>query len=698
MLPTQSARALGAGAFATLGAAMAEWMFARPRPVGLLAHLVGVDALFVIPVACALALAAPTIADVVARAREDPERRASAWLLALVPGAAAAGIVVHALSMWILGETANRTLGGLVLTLGALGAMGLGAIVAAAAARAFARLHLRLGTALGILGAIAIGLAVAGGWVLRRSLAEVDPALFRAPAGLLVGAFAGFFVVRRAAVAVLLTVGTLLAFAWPVLRLHADAPSRRAMEASCPMGAALARRESRSFDRDRDGHATRLLGGDCDDGDRSIHPGARERPGDGVDQDCSGRDLADAPRGHGRSDRATSRSSSQGTSLASLPVGLSVVLVTIDTLRWDRVGAWGYQRPTTPNLDALAARGMRFEWAYAQGPNTKSSVPSLLTGLYFSEVHRTEELWAKILPRNVFFTEILAEAGVHTAAFTAHSYLSQGNGFGQGFEHFDGSVWVGRTVFAEETAHLVVDAAVAHLQARPVGRPFFFWIHLFDAHFPYSEHEGIDFGQAESDLYDGEVAFADRHLGRLVAAVEASPHADRTAIVVHSDHGEGLGEHGYVRHGLEVFDDIMRVPMVVALPGARPGVYRSRAVSNLDLAPTILEAMGQGVPERMQGESLLPIVRGDLERGHAPVMGEMVLDRTHTPRKIWVDLPWKLHRAEWLQYELLFDVVADPRETRDLLGDRPEEARRLADALTGHLATRVREVRAVEER
>jgi arylsulfatase A-like enzyme len=687
VLPRESARALGAGAFGVLGAAIGEWVLATPRPGLLVFHLLGIDALLFIPLAALAAVVAPGAAEAWRRAQSD--RRAGPWLLASLAGAFVAAAGLFAVSLVIQSRAANRTLAAIAVAAGSLVAAAVGAFAAAASRRLLARLGLDLQRSLGVAAGVLCASAAAGAVVLRGAIAEMDSALLHAPLGAIAFSFVGGIVVRRGAIAGPLALGFVLSFAIPLLALEGDPASRRALEPGCPFASTLLRVEARPLDRDRDGYAWLLGGGDCDDANRHVYPGAREVPMDRVDQDCDGRDLElppPAPRPPPAPPVAPARI------VPDRP--LSVLLVTIDTLRADHVGAYGYRRATTPNLDALAAQGTRFEWAYAQGPNTKSSIPSVLSGLYFSELRRTDDLWADIDPANLFFTEILQAAGVHTAAFVSHSYLAPHSGMDQGFDLFDGSAWKGRTVYGEETANRVADRTIAHLATIPPGQRFFVWAHLFDAHFPYAVHEGTpSFGDDEAALYDGEVAFADHHLGRILAALDHSPHAGSTMVVVHSDHGEGLGEHGYVRHGVEVFDDIMRVPMVIRVPGAPPGVYRGAAVANIDLAPTVLDAVDLPVPDAMHGVSLLPMARGDLARPHPPVLGEMPLDHTHTPRKIWIDWPYKLHRAEWLHYELLFDLSVDPGETHDVLAERPTVARLLSNALTAYLATEVHEHR-----
>jgi arylsulfatase A-like enzyme len=208
--------------------------------------------------------------------------------------------------------------------------------------------------------------------------------------------------------------------------------------------------------------------------------------------------------------------------------------------------------------------------------------------------------------------------------------------------------------------------------------PIFLWVHLFDAHERYLEHAGIKFGRGRSGAYDGEVAFVDRQLGALLDAVAASPRAARTAWIVHGSHGEAFSEHAFVGHGAELYEEVVRVPLVIALPAVSQGSrYQVDAVSTLDIAPTAL-ALGGAPADGVAGASLVPILEGDLGRRH----GRPVYIRS-AKRAVVIDWPLKLMKFERARKDrlLLFDLGADPGELKDLTPTRGEDLQRLGALL-----------------
>ena len=202
--------------------------------------------------------------------------------------------------------------------------------------------------------------------------------------------------------------------------------------------------------------------------------------------------------------------------------------------------------------------------------------------------------------------------------------------------------------------------------------PLFLWLHLFDPHDDYLEHEGIDHGRSSSDRYDGEIQFADAQLGKLVAAVEKGGRMDRTAWLVHGSHGEAFGEHGKDHHGSDVYEEQVRVPFVLAIPGAKPRRFDERPVSNADVVPTLL-ALAGAATEGLEGVSLLPVARGE------SIDRRAVLSFANR-RVAVVEWPLKLRvfrRGSGKDRLLLFDLAKDPGETKDLSSERNDDLRRL---------------------
>ncbi len=355
---------------------------------------------------------------------------------------------------------------------------------------------------------------------------------------------------------------------------------------------------------------------------------------------------------------------------------LNLLLVTIDTLRADRLGCYGYSKIETPNLDALAARGVLFENAVAQTPLTPSSHASMFTGMY-PHVHGVRNSGGFVLQSSsTTLAEILEQQGWDTAAFIGASVLKRLFGFHQGFAVYDDQMPkpAGHQLareYPERPAGEVVDRALAWL-GRQSGKPFFLWVHVFDPHLPY-EPPGEFRLKYAGRPYDGEVAYVDRELGRLFEAVGQKAPEDQTLIAVLSDHGESLGEHGEYTHGVFLYDATLRIAFLLAGPGVPAGVRVSAQARTIDLLPTLLDLMGGRPPADCQGVSLVPAFRG------RPVDTEYSYAETLFPKMNmgWAELRairsnrWKYIRAPKPE---LYDLSDDPEETRNVIDRHPVEA------------------------
>lgn len=448
---------------------------------------------------------------------------------------------------------------------------------------------------------------------------------------------------------------------------------------------------ARLSDGDGDGSSAYFGGGDCDDANSAVHPGARDIPENGVDEDCRGGDAPKTAEPESPPPQGVPSSVTTGSpaSAALVPEGANVLLLTIDTLRWDL----GYARPPgsaprlSPHLDALAAKATVFERAYALASYTSKSLGPLLIGRYPSETKRTFEHFDRFDPSQPFIAERAQKAGVFTLSVQGHWYFFlPGYGYERGFDVLDKAaaprviaVDGDRTV----NGHLVADRLIDQLAAVPEGKRFFAWAHWVDPHSEYMPHEGIDFGADPRARYDGEVAFVDAQVGRVLAALEASPHARKTIVIVTSDHGEAFGEHGMIRHGFEVWEELARVPLLVFVPGAPPRRIAARR-SGIDVAPTIVEALALSQPEgadTMRGRSLLDDVRlpEDALAEDRPVFVDMPEGPNNRERQAFYDGRHKLVVSAGRVLGL-YDLEADPGEKNDLSSD---------DALTGPLLDRL---------
>jgi arylsulfatase A-like enzyme len=371
---------------------------------------------------------------------------------------------------------------------------------------------------------------------------------------------------------------------------------------------------------------------------------------------------------------------------SAAPVPDRIVLVSVDTLRADHVGCYGASGAHTPHLDALAARGVRFAAAFSPTPLTLPAHATLLTGrdpmahgVRHNSIHR-------LPPAVSTLAERLAAAGRATAAVVGARVLERRFGLDRGFAHYDDAVRGGPrgpTGYAERSAEEVVDAALAWLATAPDR--FFLWVHLYDPHRPYAPPPGFASAFAARP-YDGEIAFADAQIGRLLAAIRERWGEAGLLVVATADHGESLGEHGELTHGYFLYDATQRVPLLLRGPGVPEGRTLGAPVSLADVAPTILALAGAPPLEGASGRDLASFFRGarrppergiyletlatQLDFGWSPLLG------IRTDRFKYVRAP----RPE------LYDLAADPGETRDLAREHPEQARALDAELAALLS------------
>ena len=337
--------------------------------------------------------------------------------------------------------------------------------------------------------------------------------------------------------------------------------------------------------------------------------------------------------------------------------GADVVLITVDATRADHVGAYGYARPTTPNIDALARRGVRFERAYAQAPHTSFSIASLMTGKYYPTL-------ARLAPHSQHETLplTLRRYGWKTAAFFPPAVFFIDAQKMKTFEasNFDFEYVKYEYLDAEQRVEQIDD----FFRKENPGK-FFLWLHLFEPHEPYQAHKGHDFGSRDIDRYDSEIAYSDAVVGRVIAYLQKErPNA---IIVVAADHGEEFDDHGGRYHGTTLYDEQVRVPLVIYVPGLAPRVVAG-PVQLIDIAPTILGLLDLLAPARMRGTDLGPwlAVQPAPDDRLPPVFAEVEDKRmvVKGKEKLICDLA--------RDYCALYDLGADPREQRDLADARPE--------------------------
>lgn len=377
-----------------------------------------------------------------------------------------------------------------------------------------------------------------------------------------------------------------------------------------------------------------------------------------------------------------------------------VILIVIDTMRADRLGSYGHERDTSPQIDRLAKDAVRFEEALAQAPWTTPSIGSLLTSRYPSSLGI--DRFASRLPDDAtLLSESLQGAGYATGAVVSHTFCSSRWGFDRGFDQFDESSIAGqRGVTSEKVTDRALEFVAGHADA-----PFFLLVHYFDPHFALVEHDGfrfsdeaggepyagnvrspvpfLNFGRVGAELgpadaremlriYDSEVAFTDHHVGRLLDDLRRRGLYDDALVVLTADHGEEFLDHGRIGHTKTLYRELLRVPLLLKLPGNAARV-EPRAVGLIDVAPTIVEIVGLDPSPAHRGQSLL-----DPADPARPVFAET--SRQASLRAV-VSGDWKLISDPGRHNVKLFRRSSDPEERVDLGRQRRQERNQLVSLL-----------------
>jgi choline-sulfatase len=342
------------------------------------------------------------------------------------------------------------------------------------------------------------------------------------------------------------------------------------------------------------------------------------------------------------------------------PKDCNVILLSVDSLRADM--PWnGYPREIAPRLTEFENKAVSYTHAYSVSSYTSMSLGGLLSGRLPSELHRSGYFFGTYRG-DVFFPKLLQQAGIHTSGVMAHMYFKSA-GFDQGFD--DWKIVPGIT-FDPNTDREITSPKSEQLAEELLGesandtRRFFFWAHFLDPHDLYMRHDGIDWGKGSRDRYDGEVTFTDQYIGKLLDFIGSRSWAARTVIIVTSDHGEEFGEHNMTRHGFEVWQTLVHVPLMVRSPGARPRRI-DMPRSDIDLAPTILDLFGISPDGSFEGKSIVAELYG-ADSESRDVVVDLPATSDNGKRRALVHGSKKLICFEEDGACRLYDVERDPLE------------------------------------
>lgn len=379
----------------------------------------------------------------------------------------------------------------------------------------------------------------------------------------------------------------------------------------------------------------------------------------------------------------------------------NIILISVDTLRADHLGSYGYERDTSPEMDKLAVDGVRFAKAYAQTSWTLTSHMSIMTSKY-PHVHGVETHDSALADSHKTLAEVLSDAGYHTSAFISWFYVSKKYGFDQGFDEF-AELLPAIDKFEYSTAHSfkaekVTDNVLNWLQKKPKD-PFFLFVHYFDPHINYAapapydtmfdpDYEGPANGTYDwlsqyikgrneekktiaprdlehvTALYDGEIRYTDTHLGRLIKGIEETVGLDNCLLVLLSDHGEELNEHGSMEgHQWTLYDEVVHVPLIFRFP--KKDYARSvveEGVELIDVAPTILDIAEIPIPSEFQGLSLLEAIKGNVKGVKKYIFAET---RRITIKQSVRTARYKMQHTEMGWYEM-YDTMKDPGEQKNI--------------------------------
>ncbi len=439
-------------------------------------------------------------------------------------------------------------------------------------------------------------------------------------------------------------------------------------------------------DSDGDGFSDVFAGGDCNDSNPLISPKAKEIPDNNIDENCRGGDLKTEVKPKQVEPKRAPDQIAAAPRVKAAPY--NIVFIMIDTLRPDRLGAYGYKRDTSPNIDAFAQNSLLFENVYGQAPNTPRSFPSMITGRYPSRISWEERYanYGKLTDANQTLFKIFGAAGWRTEMVSAHWYFEKAKGFEKGIHFWDnrGALSIKKSN-TQSAAPLITQKIMTRLDELEKRKErFVLFAHYFDPHSRYMNHPDVKvFGKKGlSNKYDSEIAYVDHHIKPVLDRLNSGIWARNTVVVLTSDHGEAFKEHGFYFHGRTVYNEEVKVPLIIRVPGTESKRIKT-TIGLVDLLPTLGEMTGVKT-ETAMGESMVGLWTGTGPIPKKPVFVEQLPYpnyKTHMVAAIDRSGQFKVIQNVTDNILEIFDLKTDPKEKRNLLDKNPDGASLLRQAL-----------------